>query len=198
MIDFIKLSFMPNKNAHRRYIISRGDKTSVAAKRALENLIQNQCSDGTAGTHDSLLVTRARDVGDPYHLLPLTAMQSALDVLVALTSMPPQRVHQSNASDFKCPHVIVTNGPGTGFIVGLVAFLLKILWLAPQNRLKVIYFESWARTDKPGLTGQLFHRFPLAHLFAVQNDQLGQVLSKPNIGNISARYAALPSPLSKK
>lgn len=194
----IKLSFKPNKNAHRRYIISRGDETSVAAKRTLENLIQEKCSDGTAGTHDSLLVTRARDVGDPYHLLPLTALQSALDVLIALASVPAQRADQSNGRDFKYPHVIVTNGPGTGFIVGLVTFLLKILWLAPQNRLKVIYFESWARTDKLGLTGQLFHRFPLAHLFAVQNDQLAQVVGKPNIGNISARYAALPTSISKK
>lgn len=197
MVDLIKLSYKPSKNAHRRYIISRGDKTSVAAKRALENLIQDKCLDGTAGTHDSLLVTRARDVGDPYYLLPFTAQRSALDVLVALVSVPRQRADQSNARDFKYPHVIVTNGPGTGFVVGLVALLLKILWLAPQNRLKVIYFESWARTDKPGLTGQLFHQFPLAHLFAVQNDQLAQVIGKPNIGNISARYAALPTPTSK-
>lgn len=194
MIDLIKLSFKPSKNAHRRYIISRGDTTSVVAKRSLEDLIRKKCPDGRAGTHDSILVTRVRDVGDPYYLLPITALRSGLDVLFALTSSPAPRAAQPSAGDFKYPHVIVTNGPGTGFIVGLVAFLLKVLWLAPQNRLKVIYIESWARTCNLGVTGKLFHKVPLAHLFAVQNDQLSQVVGRPNMGNISARYAALPIP----
>lgn len=189
MLDLVKLSFKPNKNAHRRYIISRGDNTSINAKRALENLIQEKCPDVTAGTQDAFMVSRARDVGDPIHLLPMTALKSAIDVIVVLARIPASRADQPSARQFKYPHVIVTNGPGTGFIVGLVAFLLKVLWLAPQNRLKVIYIESWARIDKLGLTGRLFYWIPFAHLFVVQNDQLAQVVGKPNIGNISAQYA---------
>lgn len=189
MLNLVKLSFKPNQNAHRRYLISRGDNNSIRAKRALENLIQEKFPSGTAGTQDAFMVARARDVGDPVYLLPKTALKSAIDVIVSLAKIPASRADQSIARHFKYPHVIVTNGPGTGFIVGLVAFLLKVLWLAPQNRLKVVYIESWARMNKLGLTGRLYYWLPFAHLFVVQNDQLAQVVGKPNIGNISAQYA---------
>lgn len=192
MMALIKQSFKPNKNAHRRYIITDGDRHSINQNKSLERLIRLNCLDGTAGTHDTLLVTRARSVHQSFFTSVFTSMQCAFGILAALTMIPAKRMRQPNSADFKYPHVIVTNGPGTGFIVALVAFVLKVVWLAPQDRLKVVFVETWARTHHLGLTGKLFYWSQIAALFVVQNDTLAKGVGKPSIGNVNMRVAQLP------
>ncbi|PSR97323.1 oligosaccharide biosynthesis protein Alg14 like-domain-containing protein [Coniella lustricola] len=193
MIAIIKQSFKANKNQHRRYIITDGDTHSLNQSKALENLIRASCPDD-AGTHDTLMVTRARAVHQSFITSVFTSAKSALDIIAALTAVPSQRRYGPDSALFKWPHVIVTNGPGTGFIVGLVAFALKVVCRVPKDRLKVVFVETWARDNKLGLTGKLFNMTGIADLFVVQSPLLAKAVGKPNIGNINFRYAQLPRP----
>lgn len=189
MMALIKLSFKANTNQHRRYITTSGDQHSLNQKSTLENIIQTKYPNGTAGTHDTVTVTRARSVYQSYFTSVATSLRCALDILVALTEIPSQRIGQHNSEDFRYPHVIVTNGPGTGFIVGIMAHILKLLCLAPKDRLKIVFVETWARTHKLGLTGRLFYHTDIADLFLVQSQTLSKVVHKPAIGNVNKRYA---------
>ena len=79
---------------------------------------------------------------------------------------------------------IVTNGPANGFIVCLVAHLLKILYLVPQNRLRIVYIESWARSRTLSLTGKLFVRTGIADLVCVQHQTLAGIKGARYVGHI--------------
>lgn len=189
MMALIKLSFKANKNQHRRYITTSGDQHSLNQQITLEQAIQTKYPSGSAGTHDTVVVTRARSVYQSYLSSILTSLQSAHDILIALTEIPQQRVADTNAEHFRCPHVIVTNGPGTGFIVGIVAYLLKLFFLVPNDRLKIVFVETWARTHKLGLTGRLFDLSRIADLFVVQSSTLSEAVGKPSISNVNLLYA---------
>lgn len=189
MAALIKLSFKSNKNQHRRYIITDGDQHSQNQERSLESLIQRSCTDGAAGTYDTIIVPRARKVYQSYASSVYTSLRCALDILVALTTIPAQRGGTTNAKEFQYPHVIVTNGPGTGFIVGLMAHVLKVLYLAPQDRLRVVFVETWARTQNLGLTGKLFYWTDIPDVFVVQSETLSKIVGKPNIGNVNVGWA---------
>lgn len=154
-------------------------------------MIRLNCPDGTGGTHDTHVVTRARSVHQSWFTSIFTSAKSALDILAALAMIPPKRTSQPNATSFLYPHVIVTNGPGTGFIVALVAFMLKLVGLAPLNRLTVIFVETWARTHNLGLTGKLFQWTQIADVFVVQQKSLAKVTGKPDIGSVNMRLAQL-------
>ncbi|KAF3765512.1 family 1 glycosyltransferase, partial [Cryphonectria parasitica EP155] len=173
MMALIKQSFKANRNQHRRYIITDGDTHSLNSSKGLEKLIRTNCPND-AGTHDTLIVTRARAVHQSFFTSVFTSALCALEIVAALTMVPPKRAGQPNAGAFRYPHIIVTNGPGTGFIVGLVAFALKVLGCAPKNRLKVVFVETWARDHKLGLTGKLFDKTGIADLFVVQSHTLAK------------------------
>lgn len=189
MMALIKLSFKAKKNQHRRYIITSGDQHSLNQQIALEQAIQEKYPNGSAGTQDTVVVTRARSVHQSFLSSIFTSLQSANDILIALTEVPQQYATDPKAEHFRCPHVIVTNGPGTGFVVGVVAYLLKLFFLAPNDRLKIVFVETWARTHKLGLTGKLFDMSRIADLFMVQSTTLSEAVGKPNIGNVNLRYA---------
>lgn len=193
MMALIKQSFKPSKNQHRRYITTNGDTHSLNQIEALENLIRIKCPQDK-GTFDILIATRARAVHQSFLTSIFTSIRCANEIFAALTMIPPKRVDQPNAQDFKYPNVIVTNGPGTGFIVALVAFVLKFVFCAPLNRLKVIFIETWARDHKLGLTGKLFYWTKIYDLFVVQSYRLAKIVDKANIGNVNFRYAQLPRP----
>lgn len=189
MMALIKLSFKPYQNQHRRYITTGGDQHSLNQQIALEHAIQSKYPSGSAGTHDVAVVTRARSVYQSYFSSLFTSLQSANDILIALTDIPQQRITDPNAEHFRSPHVIVTNGPGTGFVVGAVAFLLKVFFIVPDDRLKIVFVETWARTHKLGLTGRLFYLSRIADLFLVQSSTLSEAVGRPNIGNVNLRFA---------
>ncbi|KAJ0124706.1 hypothetical protein J7T55_006047 [Diaporthe amygdali] len=190
MTALIKLSFKAKRNQHRRYIITDDDQHSQNQEMALERLLHQSCADEATGTYDTIIVPRARKVYQSYSSSVYTSLRCALDILVALTTIPAQRAGTPNASEFRHPHVVVTNGPGTGFIVGLMAHMLKVLYLAPEDRLKVVFVETWARTHNLGLTGKLFYWTGIPDVFVVQSEKLSKILGKPNIGNVNMRLKA--------
>lgn len=129
-------------------------------------------------------VTRARRVHQPLWTAPYTSVLSALSVVRALIQEPEERAGTASRAAFRYPHVIVTNGPGTGFIVCLVAHVLKIFYLVPADRLKVAYIETWAHISTLSLTGKLFYYSDIADLFAVQHKTLADNTGKRYVGEV--------------
>ncbi|KAJ9138592.1 UDP-N-acetylglucosamine transferase subunit ALG14 [Pleurostoma richardsiae] len=187
MVEMIKHKFRGSKNLHRRYLITTGDRHSQNKELELEAIIHDAYVMGTGGTYDTMLVTRARAVHQSFFTSIFTTLMCAFEIIAALTMIPEKRPKDQYGEAFRYPHVIVTNGPGTGFIVCLVAQVLKIFYLAPENRLKMVYVESWARIKSLSLTGKLFYWTDIADLFVVQSDSLSKVTGKPNVGNVSMR-----------
>ncbi|KAL2265285.1 hypothetical protein VTJ83DRAFT_6385 [Remersonia thermophila] len=186
MLETVKRHFSPQPNLHRRYLVTLGDHDSLRRLCELEDLIHRSVPDvRSQGTWDVVWVPRARRVHQPLWTAPLTCLQAAVWTVAALAltpdlrRTPPSRHRRSGGGSsqetddqddpFRYPHVVVTNGPGTGFIVALVARLLKLLCLAPRDRLRTVYVESWARTRTLSLTGRLFLRTGLADVFGVQH-----------------------------
>lgn len=198
MISLVKLSQKPYFHTHRRYLMTVGDDHSPSQVKVLEEDIANRYPNGSAGTSDLVTVTRARSVHQSYATSVFTSLKCFFEIVDALTSIPSARRGLPNSKAFRSPHVIVTNGPGTGFIVGLVAFVLKVFRVVPHDRLKVVFVETWARTHSLGLTGKLFHLTQIADVFVVQSDGLAKAFKKPNIGNVNKKWAALVNSTSKE
>lgn len=192
MIETIKQSFRGQKNMHRRYIISTGDTSSLAKARLLESTIKDAYpgEDARAGTSDIFLIRRARKVHQPLYTAPFTCLISAFHAANALTRMPSLRpLTKEDGNGFKYPHVIVTNGPANGFIVCLVAHLLKIFYLVPENRAKMVYIETWARSKTMSLTGKLFLKTGIADVVGVQHESLARIFKGSQyIGPVSAGF----------
>lgn len=191
MIETIKRSFRGQANMHRRYIISIDDTSSVAKAHHLESTIKDAYprEDVRAGTSDIFLIRRARKVHQPLYTAPFTCLISAFHAANALTRMPSLRSTKENEKEFKYPHVIVTNGPANGFIVCLVAHLLKIFYLVPENRAKMVYIETWARSKTMSLTGKLFLKTGIADVVGVQHESLARIFKGSQyIGPVSAGF----------
>jgi beta-1,4-N-acetylglucosaminyltransferase len=183
MCEMIKSTFRGLPSCHRRYLFTSGDTGSLIALKKLEDKIHTAYSFGTrVGTFDCFQIPRARRVHQPFYTAPFTTVQSAMHIVNLLTCKPERRASDDGGDAFQYPHVIVTNGPGTGFVVCVVALALKFSGLAPRDRLKIVYVESWARSETLSLTGKLFHLTKLADLFLVQQRSLAKIYSKQYIG----------------
>ncbi|KAK3986637.1 oligosaccharide biosynthesis protein Alg14 like-domain-containing protein [Cladorrhinum sp. PSN332] len=187
MIEIIKKQFQGKPNQHRRYVITSGDKDSRNHVARLENLINNAYPTGRAGTWDTFTIPRARKVHQSLLTAPFTCLVTAIQALLALSIHPNARPAKHYGDQFKWPHVVVTNGPATGFIVCLVAHVLKMFYLVPENCLKMVYIESWARTRSLSLTGKLFLWTGIADVFCVQHERLAQKTGAEYIGLVKAK-----------
>jgi beta-1,4-N-acetylglucosaminyltransferase len=190
MLETIKRKFAPQANAHRRYLITTGDTDSLHRVGKLESLIHRCFPDTRAGTRDAFWLPRARRVHQPLWTAPLTCLGTAIHAVNALTREPDARPSTRHGHQFKYPHVVVTNGPASGFVVCLVAHLLRLFYLAPQNRLKMVYVESWARSRSLSLTGRLFWWTGLADMLCVQHEELARRFKGTvYVGRVAARLA---------
>jgi beta-1,4-N-acetylglucosaminyltransferase len=188
MIETIKHKFQGQANQHRRYIVTTGDNDSINRIIRLESKIKDAFPDERRGTIDSFSIPRARKVHQSLLTAPFTCLATAVHAVNALTREPEARPRRLYGTEFKYPHVIVTNGPATGFIVCLVGHVLKMLYLVPQNRFKMVYIESWARTRTLSLTGKLFLWTGIADLFCVQHRELAErAPGSLYVGQVTAR-----------
>lgn len=172
-------------NMHRRYVTTSGDHYSAGALTQLEqSLLHRQQTvaaktvvktEGGKGTYDVFMVRRARYVHEPWHAAIFTVLGSLHSLLLALTTMPSVR---PGARWPPLPHVVVTNGPGTGFVLACLAHILKVLQMVPSGHLKVVYVESLARVKTLSLTGYLFHLTGIADVFIVQYPLLAEKYKK--------------------
>ncbi|KAK4644602.1 UDP-N-acetylglucosamine transferase subunit [Podospora bellae-mahoneyi] len=175
MFETIKNSFLPSPAQHRRYVITSGDGDSLRRLLRLESLLDRAVLGSLAGgdkarvgTRDMFTIPRARRVHQPFWTAPFTSLVTGLGAVKALSTVPRSR----KGEGYKWPNVIVTNGPGTGFVVALVAYILKLLSVVPQDGCKVVYVESWARINSLSLTGKMFYWSGIAEVFGVQHRQL--------------------------
>ncbi|CAM1510564.1 Fc.00g008990.m01.CDS01 [Cosmosporella sp. VM-42] len=169
-------------NFHRRYLISSGDKMSENHledyEADLKTLCENQGQE--AGSYDKYIVTRARRVHQPLWSTLFTAILSILDIFPVLFSPPRNGVGEK----LLYPTHIFSNGPATGFFVGLAAHILKIFYLVPADVMKVVYVESWARISTLSLTGKLFYYTGTADVFLVQHEQVAAKYGVENAGEM--------------
>lgn len=196
MCEMIKQQFRPDALAHRRYLITSGDSHSVNAVNRLENVIRAMYpvdANGSTlgGTWEIVDVVRARHVHQPLFAAWYTALLSALSIVQALRQPPKLRKTSTKAkTPLTYPNLIVTNGPGTGFIVCLVAFVLRMLYIIPADRCSVLFIETWAHVSTLSLTGKLFYYSRIADLFVVQHEQLAKNTGQKYIGEV-AKYGNL-------
>ncbi|KAI8625447.1 oligosaccharide biosynthesis protein Alg14 like-domain-containing protein [Xylariaceae sp. FL1651] len=167
MIQMIERSIGPEKSSHRRWAVGRGDEKSydkvmVFERRLLDRFERRRLD---SGTFDIVCFGRARYVHQSWLTTPFTAILSLLDILRILTTPPCQEPD----AKLRYPGVIVTNGPGTGFLFLLVARVLRIIRVVPTTYMRTIFVESWARVKSLSLTGKLIRRLKLADLFIVQS-----------------------------
>ncbi|KAI1188432.1 oligosaccharide biosynthesis protein Alg14 like-domain-containing protein [Nemania serpens] len=170
MIQMVERSIRPEKSSHRRWAVGKDDEKSYGKILAFEQRLLDRFSRHSldSGTFDVVRFGRARYVHQSWLTTPFTAIMSLFDILHILISSPcqqPNLVH-------RYPGVVVTNGPGTGFLFLLVARVLKFTHVVPASHMKTIYVESWARVKSLSLTGKLIHWFKLADLFIVQSHSL--------------------------
>lgn len=158
-------------NLHRRYLISSGDTMSANHLEDYEAEIEVLCAaEGTQpGTYDTVTVTRARRIHQSLLTTPFTALLSILGIFPALMAPPANDV----GALLRYPTCIFTNGPATGFFVGLAAHLLKMLYIVPETSMHIVYIESWARITTLSLTGKLFYYTGIADVL-VQHKEVAE------------------------
>ncbi|CEI65476.1 hypothetical protein FVEN_g8745 [Fusarium venenatum] len=159
------------QNFHRRYLISSGDTMSANHVVDYEAELGALCTaKGTQpGSYDTITVTRARQIHQSLLTTPFTALLSILDIFPALMNPPAN----DTGARVRYPTCIFTNGPATGFFVGLAAHLLKLLHVVPETSMHIIYIESWARITTLSLTGKLFYYTGIANVL-VQHKEVAE------------------------
>lgn len=165
---------------HRRYLVSSGDTMSEAQLLDYERDLAGNAGEKKSGTFDVCTVRRARRVHQPLWSVPYTALLSILDIFPILLNAPPAIA----ARGARFPRRIYSNGPATGFFVGLAAHLLKMAYIAPPDRLGIIYIESWARISTLSLTGKLFHYTDIADALLVQHHPVAARYNIRNAGEM--------------
>lgn len=169
-------------NTHRRYLISSGDKMSENHLRDYEDELKESSSASAPGTYDKCTVTRARHVHQPLWSTPWTGLLSILDIFPVLL-FPPETETEIGKS-LRYPGVIFSNGPATGFFVALAVHVLKLFGIVPDNKMKFVYIESWARITTLSLTGKLLYFTGIADAFYVQHKEVAAKYGLVNAGEM--------------
>ncbi|OLN87291.1 UDP-N-acetylglucosamine transferase subunit alg14 [Colletotrichum chlorophyti] len=186
----MEIGFPNVPDMHRRYLISSGDAMSLKHLEAFEKELHAAYDEKQAGTYDKYIVARARKIHQSLLTTPFTAMLCIVQIFPLLLSTPFTGVRSRQ----QFPDIILTNGPATGFIVGLVAYILKMFYVVPEDTMQVLYIESWARIRTLSLTGKLFHRTGIADLLLVQHEKVAKAYGVTNAGcMVVKRQREIPS-----
>ncbi|OHF00720.1 hypothetical protein CORC01_04037 [Colletotrichum orchidophilum] len=178
MLAMMEINFPNVPSMHRRYLISSGDSMSLKHLDAFEDELRTTHGEEQAGTFDKHIVARARKIHQSLLTTPFTALMSVVQIFPLLLSSP----FKGARSRQQFPDIILTNGPATGFIVGLVAYFLKVFYVVPEDAMQVLYIESWARIRTLSLTGKLFHYTGIADILLVQHYQVAKTYGVTNAG----------------
>ncbi|KAM3435486.1 hypothetical protein NHJ13734_005522 [Beauveria thailandica] len=166
------------RRSHRRYLVTRGDATSLHHLHAYEAALTALCAarQTETGTYDVVHVTRARRVHQSLLTTPFSALRSVLDIVPALLARPED--------SRRYPSLVFSNGPATGFFVAAVIYALKLAGAVPAESMRFVYVESWARISTLSLTGKLLHYTGLADFFAVQHAQVAARYGVRDVGQV--------------
>ncbi|CAH0045428.1 unnamed protein product [Clonostachys solani] len=190
MLMMMDDGFCHFENFHRRYLISSGDTMSLDHLTDFENDVKLLCEkEGQSpGTYDTKVVARARRVHQSLLTTPFSALVSLYGIFQVLLSPPANNVGKT----LRFPRLIFSNGPATGFFVGLAVHVLKILYIIPEDKCLFVYIESWARITSLSLTGKLFHFTGIADAFAVQHEEVAKRYGVSNAGPLVFNYKRRP------
>ncbi|OTB03515.1 glycosyltransferase family 1 protein [Hypoxylon sp. CI-4A] len=179
MIRMITRSIQPQERSHRRWAMAYDDRMSYDKVVDFElNLVDRFSHQGIdPGTFDIEYFHRGRAVHQSWLTTPFTAVLCLLDIFRILVAAPRRRA----IPDYQFPGVIVTDGPGSGFLFLLAAHILKVIYVVPNDFMKTIFVESWARVGSLSLSGKLVKALTLADAFIVQS---------PNLRGYRSRYVA--------
>ncbi|OBT76354.1 hypothetical protein VF21_03618 [Pseudogymnoascus sp. 05NY08] len=172
----------PERYIYRTYLVSSGDAFSTLKAIDFERRLTG--SDTTTGDKKNpkvvrgegfeiLTVPRARRIHQPLYTAPLTSLLCLLSCLRFLspyhprgTLDTPQRLGTYTPTT---PDVILTNGPATGVLVLIAAFILRFLGVVRgEEGTRCVYVESWARVGGLSLSGRIVEGLGLAERFLVQ------------------------------
>ena len=171
---------------HRRYIISSSDTMSMNHLQEYEERLAQLCKTNQAspGTYDTKVVTRARRVHQSLLTTPFSALLSINDIVPALRAPPPPESGKDFAKAMPYPSLVFSNGPATSFFVAAVIHALKVFYIVPEDCMRFVYIESWARISTLSLTGKLFYYTGLADRFVVQHSQVAEKYKLENAGQM--------------
>lgn len=166
----------PGPNTHLIWVITEGDEQSH--QKILEWQAQRKRDAGGAGAGEEdddfsmTVVRRARKVHQSWLTVPISTLLSAYDFYRVITTSYPywkQTATTATTAGRVYPQAVVTNGPGTGFVMAVVVWALKIFGMLPVRSCQVLFIESFARIRTLSLTGKLFYYTGLAARFVVQH-----------------------------
>lgn len=167
------------KYSHRSYIVSSGDLFSARKAGEFEQRLAErddpaydshkaklQGQPDAAGSFDIAVVPRARRVHQSLLTTPYSSLRclfAAMQILKRPKTMPPSVVQVRSGSEERAPlgypELMLTNGPGTGVIVVLASFIVRLLGLrGTEGKMHTIYVESWARVRRLSLSGKILLR----------------------------------------
>lgn len=134
--------------------------------------------------YEIVTVPRARRIHQPLYTTPFSSLRCLATCLRYLLPSyprpslrcPPTPTASTSATSQTIytptsPDLILTNGPATGVLVVLAAFILRFLNLAPRGAeggLRCVYVESWARVGGLSLSGRILEGLGLTERFLVQ------------------------------
>lgn len=173
-----------SRYAYRTYIVSSGDDFSAGLARDFEARLAAREHDRNLQESFGRMITipRARKIHQSLLSTPwscLLCLAACLRVLPLAWPVPQQGDLTKEQWDalvqrrpkIGLPDAILTNGPATGVIVVVAAYVLRFLGRSgSRDRLRVIYVESWARVRRLSLSGKIMLR--LADRFIVQWEAL--------------------------
>ncbi|RDA94605.1 hypothetical protein CP533_2469 [Ophiocordyceps camponoti-saundersi (nom. inval.)] len=165
---------------HRRYLLSSGDRVSRHQLEDYEARLANLCrATGTSpGTYDVRTVARARRVHQSLLTTPLTFLASVIGIFTVLLSSPV------SVKGRRHPTLVFSNGPATGFCVAFAIHLLKIFHIVPEDVMRFVYIESWARISTLSLTGRLLLQSSFADTLYVQHQDVADKYGLPCAGEM--------------
>ncbi|KAH6695398.1 UDP-N-acetylglucosamine transferase subunit ALG14 [Plectosphaerella plurivora] len=186
MFAMMEINFPAVPGLHRRYVVSSGDAMSLKHLKAFEESLTATYGEEKAGSYDVHIVTRARKIHQPLYTVPISGLQSILDIFPLLLKSPFSGIRSRQ----KYPDIILINGPATGLFVGLAAWALRIFRVVPEEAAQILYVESWARTKTLSLTGLLFHLLGTTDVFLVQHEKVAQKYGVRNAGCLVLKQQA--------
>ncbi|KAJ2390577.1 UDP-N-acetylglucosamine transferase subunit [Coemansia sp. RSA 2559] len=133
-----------NRYSERLYVVGADDAMSVDCVRKIEEEHVAQDEFFYVGR-----IPRSRAVGQPWTTTPLTVLKCMYQVARIMYVYRPD--------------VILCNGPGNCVIVGIVAFVPRILGI---KHIPIVYVESFARVHTLSVSGKIMYL--LADRFVVQ------------------------------
>ncbi|KAL5346141.1 UDP-N-acetylglucosamine transferase subunit [Pseudogymnoascus australis] len=169
----------PTRYIYRTYLVSSGDAFStlkaIDFEQRLAGAEATPIEDHKPGVvrgrgFEILTVPRARRIHQPLYTAPLTSFLCLLSCLRFLLPTHPRRALPGASGRVgtyipTSPDVILTNGPATGVLVLIAAFILRFFGVLRGEGPRCVYVESWARVAGLSLSGRIIEGLGLAERF---------------------------------